>query len=139
MDDFRLLYAKKRLLYLLQEEMEAQEVIFNTLKIEDKSVSTEYEELFRQKDALIAIEAKRLVDLLIKGEKGMKPINEKATQKFKEVVMSVQEQLADLADYFEEDMDVDVNFVNWGHVYTAKDIFYMLEEIKAFAGLSDAE
>ena len=63
-DDFRLLYAKKRLLYLLKEAVEEQVVFGEMLRMEDKSVSEEYVEMFRRKDALIAKEAKRLVALL---------------------------------------------------------------------------
>jgi hypothetical protein len=63
-DDFRLLYTKKRLLYLLKEAVEEQDIFGEMLRMEDKSVSEEYAEVFRRKDALIAKEAKRLVALL---------------------------------------------------------------------------
>ena len=58
MDDFRLLYAKKRLLYLLKEAVEAQDAIGEALRMEDKNISEEYAEVFRRK------EAKRLAALL---------------------------------------------------------------------------
>ena len=69
----------------------------------------------------------------------MQPIHEEAAKEFAATVMEIQEQITDLADYFENDMDEDVALVNWGHVGTAKHILHMLEEVKAAAGLSDAE